>query len=321
MTGNVNFKYTLPSGQSVFSEPNAVTSREGDSALILVKSGNGWCVEHFNIDDNALLLMGNALNARPDIDLVYLNNMTCSSLASIDVIGRDGKSLVYREMINQQAAVWLTNEKSELFPLKMVLDADGYHPLRSQPQHGELYRRFIPSLQQTLTISGLDLDVHLPLFHRWQNSDRVSAFWEQTGSMDEHATYLQTQLNNAKNQLLILSLDDEPFAYIEAYWAKEDRIAAYYESGQFDRGIHMLVGEEHHRGKHKVAAWLPSVCHFLYLDDPRTQKIVSEPRSDNDKMIRYLQQHGFAKIKEFQFPHKRAALMSQLRETFFESVL
>ncbi|MFA0412164.1 GNAT family N-acetyltransferase, partial [Vibrio splendidus] len=53
--------------------------------------------------------------------------------------------------------------------------------------------------------------------------------------------------------------------------------------------------------------------------DPRTEKIVSEPRADNDKMIGYLQKYGFAKVKEFEFPHKRAALMCQLKDSFFSN--
>lgn len=225
--------------------------------------------------------------------------------------------LLWRASLLQLPSYWLTQPRTHLVPHKQILSKQGYHPMRPQPQQGELYRRYIPELQQSLSLLGLELDAHLPLFNQWQNNPRVAAFWEQTGSLDEHKSYLQEQLANDKNQLLIVCLDNEPFAYIEAYWSKEDRIAPYYQAGDYDRGIHMLVGEEHHRGTHKIAAWLPSVCHYLYLSDPRTERIVSEPRADNEKMMAYLQHYGFAKVKEFNFPHKRAALMSQLRDTFF----
>jgi RimJ/RimL family protein N-acetyltransferase len=59
------------------------------------------------------------------------------------------------------------------------------------------------------------------------------------------------------------------------------------------------------------------LVHYLFLDEPRTQRIVCEPRADNARMIQHLQALGFAKHKEFDFPHKRAALMVLERETFF----
>jgi len=66
-----------------------------------------------------------------------------------------------------------------------------------------------------------------------------------------------------------------------------------------------------------VATWLPSLMHYLFLDDPRTQRIVGEPRADHAQQIRNLERSGFASIKEFDFPHKRAMLVSLLRERYF----
>ena len=79
----------------------------------------------------------------------------------------------------------------------------------------------------------------------------------------------------------------------------------------------MLVGEEAHRGPAKVASWLAALTHYLFLDEPRTRTLVSEPRADNARMIAYLQAQGFDRVKEFDFPHKRAALMMLSREAYF----
>ena len=66
---------------------------------------------------------------------------------------------------------------------------------------------------------------------------------------------------------------------------------------------------------------MPSISHYLFLDDPRTQRLVIEPRIDNAKMLRSLARSGYALEKTFDFPHKRAMLGTLTRERFFNESL
>jgi acetyl CoA:N6-hydroxylysine acetyl transferase len=224
-----------------------------------------------------------------------------------------------RDMFWQLPGDWLSQGDALPYPVTMIMDESGRrHPRRRAKPAGEVYRRFDTGIQAWVSLRTLDIEEDLHRFMRWQNSERVAAFWEQSGTLEEHRAYLESQAKESRVLNLIGCIDDEPFAYFEAYWAKEDRIAPYYDAQDFDRGIHMLVGEDHHRGPHKVKAWLNALCHYLFLDDCRTTRIVSEPRSDNDRMIQHLQARRFAKPKEFDFPHKRAALMVLHRDAFFE---
>lgn len=183
------------------------------------------------------------------------------------------------------------------------------HPQRPAKPQGEVYRRFDPQLGAWISLRTLDIELDLERFNRWQNTPRVLAFWDEGGSLEDHRQYLEKLADDPHTLTLIGCFDDQPFAYFEAYWAKEDRIAPFYDAGDYDRGIHMLVGEQAHRGPHKVASWLSALTDYLLQDDPRTRRIVAEPRADNAKMIGYMQAQGYARIKEFDFPHKRAALM------------
>jgi len=187
------------------------------------------------------------------------------------------------------------------------------HPIRPAKPRGEVYRRFDQQLGAWFSLRTLDIETDLERFNRWQNNPRVLHFWQEGGSLEQHREYLSKLEADPHSLTLIGSFDDQPFAYFEAYWAKEDRIAPFYEADDYDRGIHMLVGEENHRGPHKVASWLSALLKYLFLDEPRTQRIVSEPRADNTKMIGYMQEQGFRLEKEFDFPHKRAALMMRIR--------
>lgn len=221
-----------------------------------------------------------------------------------------------RDAFIQQPALWLEGWRSASQPLSYRISNGKRHPLRPPKPAGVVYRRHIPWLGQELTLRTLDADTDLERFHLWMNNPRVAKFWEEDGDLDKHRTFIANALADPHCHPLVASLDDEPFAYFEAYWAKEDRIAPFYAAGDYDRGVHMLVGEEWARGSRYVAAWLPSLLHYLFLDDPRTQLLVCEPRADNARMIAYLQRYGFAYLRQFDFPHKRAALLALEREVF-----
>ncbi|MFQ6572910.1 GNAT family N-acetyltransferase [Pseudomonas sp. UM16] len=213
---------------------------------------------------------------------------------------------------------WLGQPFTTVYPQQMQITEGKRHPRRAPKPRGEVYRRFDVRLGAWVSLRTLEIDADLERFNRWQNNPRVESFWQEGGSLEQHRDYLSKLHADPHSLTLIGCFDDQPFAYFEAYWAKEDRIAPFYAVDDYDRGIHMLVGEEHHRGPHKVASWLSALVHYLFLDDPRTQRVVAEPRADNSKMIGYMHDQRFHCEKEFDFPHKRAALMVLGRERFFE---
>ena len=229
-----------------------------------------------------------------------------------------GQFICLRSMFWQRATPWLGEVLNPVYPQQMTISGGKRHPLRAPKPAGEIYRRFDPRLGAWISLRTLAIDTDLERFSRWQNAPRVLEFWEEGGSLERHRQFLKTLEADPHTLTLIGCFDDQPFAYFEAYWAKEDRIAPFYDVDDYDRGIHMLVGEQAHRGPHKVASWLSALTHYLFLADPRTQRIVVEPRADNAKMIGYLHSQGYHCEKEFDFPHKRAALMVQSRERFFE---
>ncbi len=237
-------------------------------------------------------------------------------LVNRDEVG--GRLQIERAAFWQLPAAWHKGVASADYPLVYRMSGGRRHPLRAPKPQGEVYRRFDARLGQWISLRTLDIERDLERFNRWQNSPRVLEFWQEGGTLEQHRAYLEKGAADPHTTALIGCIDDEPFAYYEAYWAKEDRIAPFYEVDDYDRGIHMLVGEDSHRGPHKVESWMTALVHYLLLDDPRTRRIVAEPRADNAKMIGHMQRLGFWREKEFNFPHKRAALMVQSRETFFE---
>ncbi|MGU3540839.1 GNAT family N-acetyltransferase [Methylobacterium sp. A54F] len=195
------------------------------------------------------------------------------------------------------------------------------HPLRPEAPEGTLYARRIPWLDRTLSFRTMTEAGDAARFSAWMNDPRVAAVWEERGTLAEHRAYLERLQADPHTLPLFGCLDGEPFGYFELYWARESRLGALYEAGDHDRGWHVAIGEASVRGRPYLSAWLPSLMHFLFLDEPRTRRIVGEPRADHAQQIRNLHGSGFATIATVDFPHKRAALVALARDHFFRDRL
>lgn len=126
------------------------------------------------------------------------------------------------------------------------------------------------------------------LLHTWMNNPRVAAAWGVSGPVEVQEKFLHEGLNNRHSFPVIGCWDGKPFGYFEIYWVKEDvlgRRLSCKDVGDFDRGIHALVGEEDFRGPHRVKAWISALIHYCWLADPRTEKVLMEPRVDNEKLV------------------------------------
>lgn len=315
---------SLPSGQDLRGEwRGAVLTLSLNGRFLASATGadNCWQVNELAADqESSLWCLAYWLLLRSAAGSLEWRGVSpeLANRSGLTIRRADGTLVTERTAFWQLPSPWLRQPAATPWPQTWISSGTTRHLRRPPKPDGEVYRRFDTRLASWISLRTLDLTIDLPRFSCWQNSARVAAFWQEEGSLEQHRAYLQRLAEDPHVQTLIGCFDDEPFAYFEAYWAKEDRIGPYYGVGDHDRGLHMLVGEEAHRGPHKVACWLPAVAHFLFLDEPRTQRLVCEPRADNERMIAHLQQQGFYRQKDFDFPHKRAALMLLERERFFD---
>jgi hypothetical protein len=226
---------------------------------------------------------------------------------------------VSRATFWQHPQPWLTAPSSGGMPLRYTVTNERRHPVRPPTPSGEIYARHMPQVGMTFSLRTVDIDTHADLFSGWMNLDRVAHFWDQRGTSDEHAAYLAERLADPHMHPMIGYFDDTPFGYFEFYWAKEDCIAPFYDAHDYDRGLHLLIGDPRFQSAGKLHAWWSGVLHYMFVDDPRTPRLGGEPRVDHVLHIAYMHRLGFYTLKEFDFPHKRAALTVIERETFFDT--
>jgi acetyl CoA:N6-hydroxylysine acetyl transferase len=230
----------------------------------------------------------------------------------IDPTGRIDPGQVW-----QHPGSWLTEPARWLYPFRPVMTRGRVHPERRPKPSGTVYARHIPWLGDTLGFRVADPVRDLADFSRWMNDPAVAAVWEDDGPIEKHRAILEARRDDPHVLPLIGCFEGRAFGWFEVYWARENRLGPHYDCHDYDRGWHVAIGEPEYRGRDWITAWLPSLMHFIFLDDPRTQRIVGEPRRDHAQQIRNLDRAGFAKLKEFDFPHKRALLVMLLRERFF----
>ncbi|KAH7127881.1 acyl-CoA N-acyltransferase [Dactylonectria estremocensis] len=245
-----------------------------------------------------------------------------------------GETLVLRSAFWQGCAsplgtqpIWLPSWNASLVPhveyvLTPIDSALLRHPRRApKPAPGSLlYSRYIPSLDKHFALQAIDYKnaAHLDLFHTWQNDPRVAKGWMESGSLEHHRSYLNTLHDDPHVIPVFGCLDGHQFAYFELYWAKEDKMGAHYPSLDFDRGRHALVGDASYRGQHIIMSWWPSIMHYEFIDDCRTEQVVGEPRLTNEKILMYEMIFGLHQNKFLDLPHKRANLVVCSRERFFQ---
>lgn len=169
------------------------------------------------------------------------------------------------------------------------------------------------------TLSGLSIgSSDVELLHKWMNDERVVRSWGEAGPIEHQQAFLETNLKKKHSFPVIGCFDGKPFGYFEIYWVKEDGLGQHISNsvGDWDRGFHLLVGEQDFRGSHRVKVWMSALVHYCWLADPRTNAVMLEPRVDNEKVRRYCENIGFFKEREIAFPQKQSNLMKMYRDTF-----
>lgn len=187
------------------------------------------------------------------------------------------------------------------------------HENASYRLSGHSQAESIASTMASLSVNMSDTEY----LHKWMNDPRVSHFWGEAGPQEHQEEFLKNGLKSRNAFPVIGCWDGKPFGYFEIYWVKEDNLGKYVPNvGDYDRGFHCLIGEQEFRGAHRVKLWISALVHYCWLADNRTERVMLEPRVDNEKLAHYLQESGFYKEREVSLPHKQSNLFKINRDVW-----
>ncbi|KAK7683190.1 hypothetical protein QCA50_013863 [Cerrena zonata] len=205
------------------------------------------------------------------------------------------------------------------------------HPLRPpKPRPGELiYRRYCPQYGQSLELYHADLQEdklgpdgvspHLEAFHRWHNDPYVNRGWNEAGPIEKHRKYLKEMDADRGAIPVFMAWDGELMGYIELVYIKENHVSQYVPGGawDYDRGYHVLVGEPKFRQDGRSTIWFASVLQVALLLDPRTERLIGEPKIANPGIMALSFDTDMHVQTVIDLPYKRSALTMHTREKFF----
>ena len=145
----------------------------------------------------------------------------------------------------------------------------------------------IDAAMSNLKVSPSDTE----LLNGWLNKERIikGASWDgcgpgAAGPFANQEKFLRDRLASRNSFPAIGCWDGKPFGYFEIYWVPEDTVGRHAgHPFAYDRGLRVLVGEEEFRGPDRVRVWLSALVHYCWLSDPRTERVLADPRVDQEK--------------------------------------
>ncbi|RQU53952.1 N-acetyltransferase [Burkholderia cenocepacia] len=255
-----------------------------------------------------------ACHAAVRLDPAAWPAVALDALRASGVLADGGRCL--RDGWAQQADLWRVGLHLPCATLPTITDGRR-HPRRPPAPRGEVYARDLPALGVRFTLRGWQPAEDAERLARWFDEPRVRDGWPGAPPAQRGAEDRQLQEADPHVTPLIGCFDGEPFAYFEAFWLKEDALGPHVAACDYDRGLRMLVGESRWRGPHRVAGWLPSVVHYLFLDDLRTEAVGCAVPAGHTRVADHLARHGFARQRRLALADAQPLWMRTLRETFF----
>lgn len=178
-----------------------------------------------------------------------------------------------------------------------------------------IYQEEYTIAKRTFWVRPVNAELDQTKIHEWMNLDHVIPYWNMAWPLAKIKNYLDEAIARPGFDLFLAYMDDEPFAYFEAYDPARDRIKDYYDVQPADVGLHILIGEEKYLRKFIIRMSV-SLIRLVFRRWPRCERAVGEPDETNRQVLGLMRFLGFQFINKIQFPEKTADFLTLSKHNF-----
>lgn len=211
----------------------------------------------------------------------------------------------------------------------MKKETTGNHSASIGPGYGEygqprinLYCKRPSANGSALFIRPVDLERHIGIIHHWANLPYSSRFWQMQGDRASLYEYYRDKVKDIQYRIFFVCLEEMPIALFEVYRSADDEVSRYYDFGQNDYGIHLmmapyreLLGIVKGRVRGISIDVLITILQYLFTFSS-IENIVAEPDSENKGACDLATKVGFSFLKKITMSYKNANLYLFNKEEF-----
>ncbi len=136
-------------------------------------------------------------------------------------------------------------------------------------------------------------EADLPLQRQWLQTPDAAAWW---GDLDSEMENLAADLQEPGMRLWIVSLEDQPFAFLQDYDPQAWADHPFNDLPPGTRGIDQTIGIPEMIGKGHGSAFIRQ--HVMRLFEEGAALVCTDPDPNNTRAIRAYEKAGFARYEQ-----------------------
>jgi len=172
----------------------------------------------------------------------------------------------------------------------------------------------VPALRDPYTVRVANVS-DAAMVAEWMNRPHLVAAWEYDWPVSRWRRHLQAQLEGEYSLPLIAALHGVDRGYLELYRAAKDSIAACYDAGPHDLGLHAAIADPEFVNRGFAPLLLPRIVASLFEIEPQCGRVMFDPDHRNTAVRRLCEYVGCRFLGEHDMTNRRMALYAFERPT------
>lgn len=180
-------------------------------------------------------------------------------------------------------------------------------PLFCKPhsQHGILFSKFVPELNNTVSFRSLDLKNDLEAIYVWVHMLYARDYWQMTGPYSQLFAQYQCIASNPFCHSFAGLLGEQLICQLDLYSIQIDELKSHIPCSQNDCGFRLLMAPNQTPISGLTLQILKTFLEYFF-SFAESGKMFAEPDVRNAKSIALLERCGFQRLQTITMTYKTA---------------